>query len=73
MFEQNTASFMASADATSSASMVDMAVVGPCSPDLKLSGAFTSIVRQLEVDFPLSGLFAQLESEKAASFKPPLL
>ena len=35
MFEQNTASFIARADATSSASMVDIAV-RPCSPDLKL-------------------------------------
>ena len=44
MFEQNTASFIAKADATSSASMVDMAV-RLCRFDLKLTGAFASIIR----------------------------
>ena len=43
MFEQNTASINARADATSSACMVDIAV-RPCSPGLKLVGAFASIV-----------------------------
>ena len=42
MFEQNTASLIAKADATSSASMVDMAV-RPYSPDLKPIGASHSI------------------------------
>ena len=43
IFEQNTASFIARADATSSAFMVDI-TFRPCSPDLKLIGAFASIV-----------------------------
>ena len=43
MFETNTAYFIARADATSFASMVDIAV-RPCSTDLKLIGAFASIV-----------------------------
>ena len=70
IFEQNTASFIARADATSSAFMVDI-TSRPCSPHLKLIGAFASIVTYLEVDFPLSGFFAKFESEKFASLKPP--
>ena len=72
IFAQNTASFNLKADATSSASMVDMAV-RLCSFALKLTGAFASIIRWHEVDFPLSGLLAKFESEKAASLKPSFL
>ena len=44
MFEQNTAFFSAKAVATCSASMVDM-VIRLCRFDLKLTGAFPSIIR----------------------------
>ena len=43
MFEENTVSFIPWADTTSSSFMVDIAV-RPYSPDLKLIGAFASIV-----------------------------
>ena len=39
ILEQNTASFIVKAAATSSASMVDCAV-SPCNPTLKLTGPF---------------------------------
>ena len=68
MFEQNPASYIAKADPTSSTSMVDMAV-RLCRFDMGLTGAFASIIREHEVDFPLSGLMSQMESEKAAGLK----
>ena len=47
--EQNTASFAASATATSSTSMVGCAV-SPCSPTLKLSGAFENKTIHEDID-----------------------
>ena len=67
--EQNTASFIVRAAVTSSASIVDCAIV-PCSPTLKLIEALASITMYDDVDLPLSGLLPQLASEKAASLKP---
>ena len=72
IFKQNTASFIPKAGATSSASMVDIAVRF-CSFYLTLTGAFASIIRWHEVDFSLSGLLAQFESDKAAILKPSFL
>ena len=69
---QNITSFIASPAATSSASVVDIAV-RLLSPDLKLIGAFAIIMMYDDMDFPLSGLLPQLESEKAVSFRPPFL
>ena len=62
---------MASAPATSSVSIVDYAV-SPCSPTLKLTGAFASMIIY-EVDSELWGLLPQLASENAVNEKPPFL
>ena len=53
MLEQNSASFIAGAAATSSASIVNYAV-NPCSPTLKLTGAFVSPEHSLRsaIQFP---------------------
>ena len=72
MFEQKTDSFIVSAAATSSASIVDCAV-NPCSPTLKLIGAFANMTMYEDMDLPLSGLLPQLASENAVSLKPPHL
>ena len=53
MLEQNTASFITRAAATSSAFTVDCAV-GPCSPTLKMIGALASVTMYDGVNLPWS-------------------
>ena len=63
MLEQNTASFMVSAAATSSASIVDCAV-RLWRPNLMLIRPLVSItVYDNDVDLPLSGLLPRFASE----------
>ena len=70
MLEQNTASFIASAAATSSASIVDCAV-SLCSPTFTLTEAFARKTIYDDIDLPLSGLLPQLKLENAVNSKPP--
>ena len=59
LLEQNTASFIASAAATSSAPIVNCAV-SPCSPTLKLTGAFARKTIYDEIDLPSPELLPSL-------------
>ena len=68
-FEQNTASFVASAAATSFASIVDC-TVSPCIATLKLTGSIERKTMYEDIDLPLSGLLPQFTSEKAVNLKP---
>ena len=72
MLEQNTASSIVSAAATSSASIVDCAV-SPCSPTLKLIGALARKTRNEDIDLPLSGLLPQFASENVVRLKTSFL
>lgn len=71
MFKLSTASFIASAVATSSAFIIDCAV-SPCNSTLKLTGAFERKTRYEDIGLPLSGLFPQFASD-AVNLKPSCL
>ena len=66
ILEQNTASFIASAAATSSA-------VSPCSPTLELTAAFKGKTKYNNADLPSPGLFPQFASENEVNLKLPCL
>ena len=72
MLKQDTASSVVRAAATSSASNIECAV-SLSSPTLKLIRAVASITMYNDVELPLSGLFPQLASKKAAGLKLPYL
>ena len=62
MLEQNTPSFIASAAATTSASIVACAV-NPSSPPLKPTEAFARKTTYEDIGLPLSGFFPSLKRE----------
>ena len=72
MLEQNTASIIVSAVATSSASIMD-GDVSSCSPTLKLTRALDRKTKYENIDLPLSGLLPQFASENVVRLKPPCL
>lgn len=62
MLEQNTRSFVVNAEATSLASMIDIAV-RLWTPVLKPTGSLPIMMKYAEVDLPSSGLLPQFASE----------
>ena len=65
ILEQNIASFIISAVATSSVSF--------CSPTLKLIGALARKTKNGDLELPLSELLPQCASENVVRLKPPCL
>ena len=72
ILEQDIASFVVRATATSSVSILDC-TVGSSSPTLKLIWALDSTTMYDDVNLPFMGLMPQLESEKTAGLKPSCL